>query len=144
MSQEIVLHEDMLERGLNAAREGKSLREISASMGCNYTTLCWFRRNHTLFSNLLNKALEDGWHLQADSLISLHRDNSDLDPQILRMLSDNIKWLLSRRYRRVYGESIEVTYTEKPSVTTAIADARQRAISAHVVDGSIEPPDPFD
>ena len=117
------------EAGINAATEGRSLKEIALAMGCSYAHMCRAREHNALFAQSLDRARELGWFLQADRLRTLVDDNPTVDVHRLRLQADNIKWLLARIMPQVFGDRLEIKH-ELVRVDQALSDARARVIPA--------------
>lgn len=110
---------------LNFAILGKPLSEIVGLTGETY----WIFREY-MFRNLdfkaeLAQARSDGMEYLADSLLDIPhiyiRDTA-------RTLSENIKWLLSKRKPQVYGDKLQLEVHTVVDVKGAISEAKQRVI----------------
>jgi len=115
------------DRAIDMAYEGKSLKSIALSVGYDYGQFCRYRKKHPVFAEELNEARAEGWLLHADRLLTIYEDNPDLDPQRLKGMSDNIKWLLERVRREMFGQSVEINH-KVTNVRQALEDARSRLI----------------
>lgn len=84
---------------------------------------------------MLDEADQRGADAMADALLTLgHKNNpySCTDPKEQKVISDNIKWLLSRRHNRKYGEKVEVKVeaTVQHVIVEQLEAARQRSYAA--------------
>lgn len=116
------------ERALDLAFEGKSLKEITLSLGCNQREFYNLRKQYPVFGQAIAEARAEGWLIQADSLLTMYDDHPNEDPQRLKGRSDNIKWLLERVRREMFGASIEVNH-KVTDVRQALAEARARVLN---------------
>ena len=128
---------------IEAATEGRSLKEIALSMGCSYAQLCQATSKNAVFAKALEHARQLGWYLQADRLRTIVDDNPDEDIQRLRLQSDNIKWLLARVMRHVFGDNIEIT-TVHTDVRAALEEAKNRVKRSITVQAIEHEVNPFD
>ena len=116
-----------LERAIDLAFEGKTIKQIALSVGCSYSQLCRIKQKDPVFAHAFESARAEGWLLHADSLLTIYEDNPDMDPQRLKGISDNIKWLLERVRREMFGQSVEINH-KVTNVRQALEDARSRLI----------------
>ncbi|MCK5133540.1 MAG: hypothetical protein KAR40_15475 [Candidatus Sabulitectum sp.] len=76
-------------------------------------------------------AQQRGHDAMADSLLTLHDHPlyGSTDPRIMGVVSSNIKWLLSRRDSKRYGDrvAVEVNISTDRAITSALERARARA-----------------
>lgn len=80
------------------------------------------------------EAEDRGSDAMADALINIdnHKVHGQSDPKMAKVISDNIKWLLSKRRVREYGDRVVVDHSVSVDVaiTTALDAARTRVASA--------------
>ena len=66
----------------------------------------------------------------ADALINIdnHRVHGQSDPKMAKVISDNIKWVLSKRDAQRFGERVQVDHSVSVdiAITTALDAARRR------------------
>lgn len=83
---------------------------------------------------LLAEAERRSYDALADALINIdnHHLHGRSDPKMAKVISDNIKWLLSKRSTKTYGDKIEVTHnlTADRAITDAIMQGRSRVAQA--------------
>ena len=115
------------ERAIDLAYEGKSIKEIALSIGCSYGQLCRIRQKDPVFSQAFDHARAEGWLLHADRLLTIYEDNPQEETMRLKGMSDNIKWLLERVRREMFGQSVEINH-KVTNVRQALEDARSRLI----------------
>ena len=136
----LIMSQFDLKAALDAASEGKTLRDIAEAMGCNYSQLNYYCKQNPQFKHDLDQAREQGWYLQADLLRTLTKDNPNADFQKLRLEADNIKWLLARMMPSIFGDRLEVKI-ERVDIAGALFEAkvRSRVIDAECTDPDLLP-----
>lgn len=88
----------------------------------------------TQLQELAHEAETRGYDALADALVRI--DSNEMhgcsDPKMAKVLSDNIKWLLSKRRSKEYGERITVNHniTADKAITDALAAGKHRALAA--------------
>lgn len=82
--------------------------------------------------DLLTEAEQRGFDAMADALLQPHNHKTYgmTDPKMAKIMSDNIKWLLSKRAQKVYGDKLEVKHeiTLDRAVVDALSRAKDRAL----------------
>jgi len=81
----------------------------------------------------------------ADALVNIdnHKVHGQSDPKMAKVISDNIKWVLSKRDTQRFGDRVQVDHSVSVdiAITTALDAARRRTapqIEAHdVIDAEI-------
>lgn len=117
-----------------------AIEEIS--MGATKTMACdkanisiatfdnYVNNNKTL-TDMYNEADQRGGDAMADALLQIdtHKLYGQSDPKMAKVMSDNIKWLLSKRKQKQYGDKLEVTHniTADKAITDALIAGRNRA-----------------
>lgn len=80
---------------------------------------------------------ERGYDAMAEMLPMIDRLGpfSQSDPKMAKIISDNIKWLLSKRRTKKYGDKLEVTHniTADKAITDALTAGKNRALNAHKI-----------
>lgn len=76
---------------------------------------------------MYEEALHRGADAMADALLDpfAHKRYGFTDPKQAKVMSDNIKWYLGKRFHKIYGEKLEIK--QETTVTFAITDALERA-----------------
>ena len=76
------------------------------------------------------EADQRGSDAMADALINIdnHRVHGQSDPKMAKVISDNIKWVLSKRKPKEFGDRVQVDHsvTVDVAITTALDAARKR------------------
>ena len=92
---------------------------------------------------MYDDAYQRGYDSMADALLEIdnHQRYGQSDPKMAKVMSDNIKWLLSKRVSKVYGDKIEVNHniTADKAITQALLAGKQRALetSYEVIDAQL-------
>lgn len=80
---------------------------------------------------MFTDAEQRSYDAMAEALVDIdnHAIHGQSDPKMAKVISDNIKWLLSKRRSKEYGERITVdhTITADKAITDALAAGRKRA-----------------
>lgn len=87
-------------------------------------------------SVMLDEAEQRGADAMADALVQIgsHTVYGETNPQMAKVISDNIKWLLDKRHRKKYGDKIEIQHniTADKAIVDALIAGRNRAAQAQV------------
>lgn len=87
-------------------------------------------------------AVQRGADAMADALVNIdnHRIHGQSNPQMAKVVSDNIKWLLARRDPHKYGDRVTVDHnvTVDVAITTALNAARRRTDAVSQIDNQAE------
>ena len=94
---------------------------------------------------LFQDAEQRSYDAMADALVNIdnHKIHGQSDAKMAKVISDNIKWLLSKRRQKEYGERLEIKHelTMDRAITDALNAARSRTGLAlpfsDVIDGII-------
>jgi hypothetical protein len=99
-------------------------------------------KNDSLLQEQLAEAEQRGRDAMADALVQIdnHSIYGQSNPQMAKVVSDNIKWLLSKRDAKRFGEKLEVTHniTADRAITDALNAGRRRAALSHDEDDFID------
>lgn len=105
---------------------------------------------------LFNDAETRGYDGMADSLVEIDTHCAIAgvsDPKVMKVLSDNIRWYLSRKRPQQYGERIVVEnkITADKAIIDALSRGAERALTARVINDvayeviqALPPPDEDD
>lgn len=102
---------------------GATLAASCRKHGLSIFDVLRWQRTYTQIEHLFTQAVEAWTHIKADELLEL--PDRGWNPAVARTHSDNIKWLVSRRNRRDYGDSTEPA----AQVQGALVDALKEAIN---------------
>lgn len=125
-SAPVVLSEEQKTIAINMAAEGKALKQIIDAICMPEYAFLNARRNDHNFEIMFEEARQEGLEHHADSLLVIA--NEEVDVQRGRLKSDNIKWLLSKRKPKTYGDRIDVTMTQTVDIRSALAEAQSRIL----------------
>ncbi len=92
------------------------------------TTLAEYRSDPEI-AEMYDEAMARGADAMADALVNIdnHRIHGRSDPKMAKVASDNIKWLLSKRFER-YADRVvfEHTVTADAAIVSALQAAKDR------------------
>lgn len=126
MSTPIELTDEQMTICITLAAEGKSLRKIIDALCINETQFLRARQDDPYFAQVFEDARQEGLEHHADSLLDIA--NEEQDVQRGRLKSDNIKWLLSKRKPRTYGDRVDVNVTQTVDMASAMREAQERVL----------------
>lgn len=78
------------------------------------------------FRMAMDSARESFAEHLSESLLHMHETIED--PRMARVASDNARWYLERRHRKMFGASVDVNVNTQISVSSALAEARSRLV----------------
>lgn len=91
-------------------------------------------KNDSQLNELYVEADQRGGDAMADALIDIdnHKIHGHSDPKMAKVVSDNIKWVLSKRKPKEFGDRVQVDHsvTVDVAITTALDAARRRVPAA--------------
>lgn len=86
-------------------------------------------------------ALQMGHDALADTLLNIHNDATygSTDSKLAKIMSDNIKWFLTRKSPKKYGDRVvvDVTITADKAITTALDRAKARVAEASTITDAV-------
>ena len=138
--------EEMKQRAIDLAAEGKYLRDILPQLGLKPSQFLKYRVRNPAFEREFNQARDMGRELIAENLGRLVDDDPFGDPQLLRLKSDNSWKLLAVQDPNRYAMRNTVTI-ESVDLGSALTEARQRANKVIDITPAmqlIEGPNPFE
>jgi hypothetical protein len=138
--------DEMKQRAIDLAAEGKYLRDILPQLGLKPSQFLKYRTSNPSFEREFNQARDMGRELIAENLGRLVDDDPFGDPQLLRLKSDNGWKLLAVQDPNRYGMRQTVT-VESVDLGSALTEARNRANKVIDITPPItllEAPNPFD
>jgi hypothetical protein len=106
--------------------EGKTQSEIHRELGIDVKKLWRMRASKPAFASEFMRAWEQGADALGESLLTLHERITDA--KMANVASNNLKFYLERRHRRLYGASIDVQSTVTIQLGTALAEAKARTL----------------
>lgn len=123
---------------INEIMLGKTDAQICRKFKLEPLALIKLRLANPKFKEVTEYAREYGMDWLADSLIDGRGVPPEFsgDPRLLKVYSENVRWLLSKRAKSKYGDSVDVNVTGEISLVSALNKAQERArvIETEVVD----------
>lgn len=115
--------------------QGHTPTKAVALANISWPTFSRYVKTDPELASLLDEANQRGADAMADSLLTLgDKENpySTTDPKAQKVISDNIKWLLSRRFNKLYGEKVElkVEATVQHIIVEQLENAKNRSMLA--------------
>lgn len=117
---------------------GKTESEACDTAGVSVSTFRSRVANTPELHDLFLDAEQRGYDRLADELINIDMTGALLgvtDVKVLKILSDNRKWLLSKRRPQQYGDKVvhEHNITADRTIIEALSQGKQRALQASTV-----------
>lgn len=122
----IAYTEEQLKIAIDMAVEGKSARKIIEVIHTTSHAFWTYRNENPIFAQKYQDARQEGLELLADDLIDITDRESDVNKA--RLISENTKWLLSKRKSKTYGDRLDVNINQTVDIGSALLDARARAL----------------
>ena len=115
-------------QAIDMAEEGATLKAIARHLGVDVRHISKARKQDLIFDTDLARARDLGIEIQADDLLEVDsEENAGKDVQLIRLKSDNVKWLIARRAPKRYGDRLEVNLNQTVDLSGALIEARKRA-----------------
>ena len=109
--------------------QGQTKTAACDASNISVATLARYTTEHPDLADLLLEAETRGADAMADALVNIdnHKIHGHSDPKMAKVVSDNIKWVLSKRDKR-FADRVEVDHNHRVDVTitTALEAARRR------------------
>lgn len=115
---------------LKCLYDGDKVGEACSRLNVNPGAVAIARKNDEQFDMDIRHAQAFQVEQAVDRLDTVHDECTDA--LMARVISDNIKWLASKRMRQIYGDKLDVVVEQKIDLKSAIAEARKRTI--HFID----------
>lgn len=126
---------------------GKISQGLSPTAACDEANIsiatfeAYLKREPSLY-DLYVDAERRGYDALADALLrpGNHKTYGETNPQMAKVVSDNIKWYLSKKDQKRFGEKIEIKHeiTLDRAITDAMDAARKRALDRPAIDVEYE------
>ena len=120
-------------RGASAKQEflwlmyqNNNITECCARLNINPGALAFVTKEDSQFKADIYEAQAFMADLAVDALRGIHEEMDN--PLTMRVVSDNIKWMASKRYKERYGDKLDIAVTHTIDLKSAIAEARQRSL----------------
>lgn len=105
---------------------GAQLTVAAEECGISVSAVVAWRLARPDFDKAVNDALVMSYEALADSLITI--PDQEGDPHRLRLKSENIKWLLARRFASRYGDKVSIDVAGTVDLNLAIAEGMKRLL----------------
>lgn len=124
---------------IEATYKGLPRRKILEVLGCSNQQMYNLLAADASFMEEYRQAREAGGEALVESLLTIHEDHPEIeDTNLLRLMSDNIKFCAVKLFPHKYGDRLEIKHGFV-DIGSALSEAKQRA----TID--VTPiPDPFD
>jgi hypothetical protein len=119
-----MLSPDDEQRAIDLALEGKTLQQVADALGISTSKFYNLRVANPEFAARFTRAREEATDVLVDRLVTICDDFPDVNQA--RLMSDNFKWIASKRKPLTYGDRIDVNVTTV-SLGNALMEARRRA-----------------
>ncbi|MFN3612711.1 hypothetical protein [Tepidimonas sp.] len=126
-------------RVIDLISNGETVTAACKKVGLPIPTFKKYVANQQELQDALITAEQSGQDILADTLIDI--DTRHSDARMAKVVSENIKWLLSKRRVKDYGDKVTVehTITADAAIIAALDRGRERAQGR-----LLPPPDPAD
>lgn len=115
---------------INVLSQGNTLTEACRQANIPVRTFNSYVDNDPELAAMYKEADILSSDAMADALINIdnHVVHGHSDPKMAKVISDNIKWVLSKRRPKEYGDRVQVDHsvTVDVAITTALDAARRR------------------
>lgn len=115
---------------INVISQGETKTSACDQANISIGTFEQYLKNDKYLREMYDDAERRGYDAMADALVNIdnHRVHGQSDPKMAKVISDNIKWLLSKRKHKEYGDRVEInhTMTMDAAITSALEAARNR------------------
>lgn len=116
---------------LELLSQGRTKTRACDEANITLATFESYVKNIPELTEMFTEAEQRSYDAMAEALVDIdnHAIHGQSDPKMAKVISDNIKWLLSKRRSKEYGERITVdhTITADKAITDALAAGRKRA-----------------
>jgi hypothetical protein len=117
--------------------QGKTLRVVADECGISAVKILELCENDPRFDAQYRRAQAAGLRVYADRLLTIADEEPDIQRAALH--SRNWQWVLSRRLRNEYGDSVDVRVTERVDVGSILSEARARLRARTVEAETLQP-----
>ena len=107
------------------AVEGQTLQRIADELCISPYTFFQARQHDPVFNQEFMLARQEGINTCVDRLDTIHEEHPD--PQVMRVVSDNIKWKASKLNPAIYGDRLDLNVNHTVDIGGALKEAKQRA-----------------
>lgn len=115
---------------LNLLSQGETLTVACDKSNITVEVFDYHVKGNTQLEGMYAEAVQRGNDAMADALINIdnHKIHGQSDPKMAKVISDNIKWVLSKRDNKRFGDKVEVRHevTMDKAIVNALEQARKR------------------
>jgi len=104
-----------------------NLNEICADLRLNPAAVALVRRDDVAFDNEIREAQAFCVDMMTDRLE--HIEDEEENPIMAKVISENIKWLASKRLKQIYGDKVEINHNHTINIQDAMIEARNRTMN---------------
>lgn len=126
---------------LNLIGQGRTLTDACDKSNISVPTFDNYVKGNAELQAMYEEAVHRGNDAMADALINIdnHKVHGQSNPQMAKVVSDNIKWVLGKRDSKRFGDKIEVKHeiTMDKAIVAALERARGRT-SPLLLEGQIQ------
>lgn len=129
---------------LNLFSQGHTVTEACDQSNITIAMFEKYVRENDQLKDMYVEAERRSHDAMADALINIdnHKIHGQSDPKMAKVISDNIKWVLSKRDAQRFGERVQVDHSVSVdiAITTALDAARRRvpvADQSNIIDAEI-------
>lgn len=120
------------EKFIELVYSNNTIAECCAILNINPAAVAFVRRQNSQFDQAINEARATLSDMAVDKLETIHE--SIENPLMARVVSDNIKWVASKRAKEIYGDKVDVNITHTLDLRDVLADAKSRRLE--FIDGN--------
>src|SRR5262245_28970346 len=118
-------------RVLDLIRQGRSPTEACRDTLITWSTVKKYCQNDADLKDMLTDAIQDGFDTLADILLTIDRDPvyGQTDPAAMKVISENVKWYLSRKNPTAYGDkhTVDINLKADSIILAALNNAKTRS-----------------
>lgn len=128
-------------KALDLISQGRTVSAATDAAGIPYSTFRSYVDKTPELQQIFNECEQRGYDRMADTLVEIDVTCAIAgvtDPKVMKVLSDNIRWFLSRKRPQQYGERVTVTHniTADKAITDALMRGRERAMGTLIEDAT--------
>lgn len=122
--KDVKLSDEQKELALSLAIKGDTVTKIAEALLLTNWLFYRARVADPSFNQAFHDARAEGVNNQVDRLDNIHDEFED--PQVMRVVSDNIKWKASKLNPKTYGDKLDVNVTQTVDISGALDEAKKR------------------
>lgn len=111
---------------LRSVIEGHTLLEACAFAGVNPYEFAFARKKDKEFDHDIRTFQAFRVECMVDGLVNIHKKHKDA--KMAAVISKNIQWLASKRFREIYGDKVDHNVNVQIDIRAAMVEAAQRVL----------------